>query len=809
MMLSGRNGRWLLAVLAVSVALAGCGGAESRKAKHFEKGKSYLAEGNYEKARVEFRNALQIVPTDSDVRFQNGVVEEKLGKAQAAAGYYQAALETNADNLPARTALARLYLFAGQPKLALDALGPGLQKHPDDPELLAIRAGVLVQNKDLAGARKDAERAVQLAPTNDDAIGVLAGIDRAENQTDAAEKLLRDALARSPASVDLRLVLAQIESSLGKNAEVEALLLELVKLKPEEKAHRLRLAQFYARAGQLDEAEKVLRDGVKALPREAVMKTALVDFLANRRSLEVAEKELKDFVAAAPDDYELKFELAQFYTRGNDSPKAEAIYQQVIEAAKLTAPGLTARDRYAALLIQKNDVKGAKKLIGEVLAESPRDDDALILRGNLELAEKDPKSAIADLRSVLRDQPNSVGVMRSLARAHLANGESALAEETLRRAMEGNPADATVRLELAQLLAQLGKPEQAKPIIDELVKQHPDDLKALDSQFKIAMNTRDLVTAKAAANAILAAQPKAGAGEFYLGAIADAEKRNEDAIREYDAALQVQPTALEPLEALIRDLVFLKRSPEALKRLDAMIAANPKAPLPLNLKGDVLFSVQRTPEAIAAFRAALELQPTWWVPYRNIARAQLTSHDDEGAIATLKAGIEHASDYQQLVVDLAGLQERAGRIDDAAATYEAALKRDPQSDVDANNLAMLLVTYRKDQPSLDRAKALVTRFAQSQDPNFLDTYGWVMFKRGDAAAAVPALRDALARTPQSPVSQYHLGMAQALAGQNDAARDNLSHSLQSGQKFPGMDEAKATLERLASQVTTIAAPPKS
>ena len=61
--------RMFLAALSVAcLVIAGCGGAESRKARHLAKGQAFMVEGNFEKARVEFRNALQLVPTDSVAR---------------------------------------------------------------------------------------------------------------------------------------------------------------------------------------------------------------------------------------------------------------------------------------------------------------------------------------------------------------------------------------------------------------------------------------------------------------------------------------------------------------------------------------------------------------------------------------------------------------------------------------------------------------------------------------------------------------------------------------------------------------------
>src|SRR6202451_2752129 len=152
-----------LPVLCLAVLIAGCGGGESRKTRHLEKGQAFLAAGNFEKARVEFRNALQIAPNDSEARYENGLVDEKLGNVRGAAQFYQGAIDSNADNLQARAALARLFLFSVPPERALETIKPSLGKHPDDARLLTVRAAARVQLKDPDGALADAQRAVQLA----------------------------------------------------------------------------------------------------------------------------------------------------------------------------------------------------------------------------------------------------------------------------------------------------------------------------------------------------------------------------------------------------------------------------------------------------------------------------------------------------------------------------------------------------------------------------------------------------------------------------------------------------------------------
>src|SRR5262249_1664203 len=144
-----------------------------------------------------------------------------------------------------------------------------------------------------------------------------------------------------------------------------------------------------------------------------------------------------------------------------------------------------------------------------------------------------------------------------------------------------------------------------------------------------------------------------------------------------------------------------------------------------------------------------------------------------------------------IVAEMATLLEQQGRVDEAIAAYETLYERNPHLDFAANNLAMLLVSYRKDQRSLDRARDLTADFAKSQDGALLDTHGWVRFQRGEYNDALPVLERAVERAPNANVVRYHLGMAEWKAGQRERAQRNLETAVAGSASFSGADEARS------------------
>ena len=794
------NALRICVLLLTGTVLVACGGADARRASHMNRGQEYFEQANYEKARVEFRNALQITPNDAEARYQAGRVAEKLGDIREALGMYQGAIESNPEQVQARANLGRLFVFGGAPERALEIVKPGLEKHPDSAELLTVRSAARLQMKDREGALADVKRAVELAPADENAVALLASLYRQSGEGPRAIELVSGALQKIPASVDLRQVLANLYINAGEPARAEEQLRKVVELQPKQLPSRYSLALFYTRSKRLDDAEKALQEAMTAVPENDDAKLVYVEFLSSQRSHEQAERALRGFIAKNPDDFDLQLGLGAFQQRAGATQDAIATYRKIVADRQSGSKGVTARNRIAVIDVMQGRREEAQTLIAEVLKASPRDNDALTLRGNLALDKGDTATAIADLRAVLRDQPNAAPVLRALARAHLANNESALAEENLHAAIDAAPGEMAARVELAQLLMQTGRSEQAVALLEEAVKRAPTDASAREALVRAYLAKADLDAARTAAEDLRTLAPKLAVAPYLAGLVAQEQKRFDDAEREFKQALELQPTAMDALAALTRLQLARGHGPDAIARVQAMVSADPQNAIARNLLGELHMQTRDFTAAALDFQSATTAAPRWWVPYRNLAATKMATKDVNGAVGIYQSGLRATHDEPRLVTDLAALYEQQGRVDDAIQTYDTLNKRYPKLDFVANNLAMLLATYRKDEASLTRARDLTASFASSENGALLDTHGWVRLKLGDLNQALPALERAADRAPESKVIRYHLGMAQFKAGQRDKARTSLESALQ-GASFAGSDEARATLAQLKSAST--------
>lgn len=787
----------LAALIVGTTLLAGCTGAEARRQSYIARGQAYSAQGDYARASIEFRNAMQVDPKDPQARVLAGEAAVHLGRYRDAAGLFMSVVQSNPQDIRARVDLGQIFDFGGVPERAIRLVQPALARHPDDAGLLTVRGLAHSQLKDYPDALADARHAVQADPANEQAVGLLAGLYRQQGDGAAAEAVVSAALQRLPQSTQLRGVLANLYQDGGDYAAAQTQLDRLIAARPASLQYRAQLARLYVREGRLDQAERALRMAVQAAPQDDDAKLALADFIAVHRSAAQGESQLQSFIGADPDDSRLRLALGALLERNGAAQQALHAYAQVVSGDD-GPDALIARDRMAAIDMSQGRADEARQEVAKVLGKDPGNDEALLIRGDLELAAGQPTAAVTDFRAVLRDEPGLPAIHGLLARALLDNGDTALAEDQLQAAIQIVPDDAATRLQLAQIYTQTHDQDRAVAVLEQGVRQLPTDGPLREALVRAYIAQGDFRSASTDADSMVAALPRSGAGPYLEGLIAVAQKRYAPAESDFEEALRRQPQAMAPLFDLTRLELSRHEAGRARARLRGVIAGNPGNGLALELLGEVDLSDRAYSQAAEDFSGAVRAVPSLWFAYRNLALARAAAGDTAGAIAAYQAGIAAAPERPQLVAELASFYVRARQPDQAIALYETLHQRYPGYAAAAGNLALLLATYRTDRGSLDRARMLSAPFDSSNDGTLLDAAGWALLRTGDLQRAFAVLKQAQAHQPDSSLIRYHLAMAELQSGQRARARADLKAALAGPQAFPGEADARTQLASLQS-----------
>lgn len=142
----------------------------------------------------------------------------------------------------------------------------------------------------------------------------------------------------------------------------------------------------------------------------------------------------------------------------------------------------------------------------------------------------------------------------------------------------------------------------------------------------------------------------------------------------------------------------------------------------------------------------IELFPVQPMPYYFNAIANMMLKNYDNAITSLNTGIKLVFNNNQLMAEFYSLFgdafHGANRIQEAFNAYENSIKYDPKNAVVLNNYAYYLALENKD---LDKAVSLIQK-ANELSPDistYLDTYAWVLYKKGDFTNALVYMEKAL------------------------------------------------------------------
>lgn len=428
--------------------------------------------------------------------------------------------------------------------------------------------------------------------------------------------------------------------------------------------------------------------------------------------------------------------LGDLYERQRKFPEAAEAFEHGLKAVR--TPGRDLRLRYVSALLNIPDGKGADRAVAaltEFLNGTPKDAAALSLLARAHLQRGDPGAAQAAATQALAVDPRHLPTLALMAEYHRERYDFAAVAALLAPLEEDRRSNSPESAgSLVALLAELGGARQQIGDADGAVR------------------------AFERARAILpdAAPVAAALAQAYLqaGKPADAAKVAADARK--GAASDLGLVRVEALAG-----IRAGRAADAIRTAETAVGTRKDTVAGAFTLADVYQEAKRHGDAIGVLAPLASARP------------------DDDAVA----------------FRLASAYDTADRVADAEKTFRGILARDPLNANALNYLGYMLANRGQKVPEaltlVDRALA-----AEPDNPAFLDSRGWALFKLGRAADAEAPLRRAATALRGSSVIQSHFAEVLMALGKRDEAADRLDLAL----KGDGVDVDRAALEKRRQQL---------
>lgn len=749
-----------LAVLAAVLAISACTASpQAKKQRFYESGNRYFSEGRYQESAIEYRNAIQIDPRFADARLKLAESYARVGDARGALEEYVRAADLRPGDPEVQLTAGGYLLAAGRPADALARADAALRNQPSNVPAHILRGNALAGLNDLNTAVKEIEEAQRLDPTQGATLTQLGLMQLARGREAEAETALRRAIELSPGLVTAHLALAHYLWAAGRQEQAERSFREALALEPEHTLANRAMAAFCLSTGRSAEAERYLR------------------LVADRSKTPGAT-----------------FALTDYYMMSG-RPRDAIVRLEPLAKDNRTVPG--ARTRLASAHAAAGDTARAHAILDDLLRLDPQQPDARLLKGQLVAADGRRDEALQHVRAAAEAAPASTVAQFALGRIYAARGDVAGAERAFREVLRINPRAAAAQVELAKLELASGRTTASLESAREAVRREPGSLTARLALIRSLVAAGNLEAAEREISTLLASYPQVSAVHVQKGLLAAARRHVTEARSAFQQALALEASSLEAFAALLALEIAAGDVDAAKTQLEQRLAGGAPTPELLLVAGRTYAGANDLPSAERVLRRAIDAEPSLLPAYSLLGQVYLRQRKLKEAASEFD--LMAARETRPVAaLTMAGMIHYAqGDRAEAVRRFEQVLSIDPHAAIAANNLAWI---YAQSGEFLEKAVQLAQIAAQRMpdSPEVADTLGYAYYRTSRPDLAVAAFERSVGREPQNPTYLYHLGLAQAQAGNAAAARVALERALSLRADFADAAEARRLLTELAS-----------
>lgn len=536
-----------------------------------------------------------------------------------------------------------------------------------------------------------------------------------------------------------------------------------------------------AMAGKLSTASATFERARKADPRSAEPLVAEAPMLLRYGQVERAQALARQATELAPGNAMAWHQLGNIEQALGRLDAALAAQERATAIAPKLVDAHVARATVLIALGRSADAQALLKQLADAKVVEPR---ASYLRATLRAAAGDTAAAAADWREAaeLIDlmppalRAASEPLLLAGALSHRALGNLHKAREYVDTLLARHSRHFAARVMQAGFLLDAGEFDKARPVIEELLRQAPDEAQILYLAGQLALARRQYEQA----TGYFERAQAAGAGQVALRDLALSQfalGQSRQALANLEKAYARDPQDLKAGIELAVAYARLGQQAKAVELARAIVARHPDDPVLVNFLGNIHGRLGEQAAMRSAFERALALSPGYRPTVINLSRLDLDEGKLDSARSRLAAWTQgHPKDAEALYY-LGVAEHRLQRAAQALEVFERATVADKRDARAAMASVELLIEQRRPEDALKVARTLAVNLPGSVAVQQVLARAYAAAGQRDAARS--ALREALKLAGFEPVPIVQTGRMMLAVGDADSATFAVTKALQS------------------------------
>lgn len=492
--------------------------------------------------------------------------------------------------------------------------------------------------------------------------------------------------------------------------------------------------------------------------------------------------EYRNVAQLDPRDADAHYRLALCYLKLGGLPNLYQAFNELTRTVELDKANQDARLKLGELYLLGHEPTKAQEHANSVLIATPDNTDALILRGQSLIAERQFKEGIVDLKKAIDLNPKKVPTYIILARVYSTLKDRVAAEASLNQALLVNPRSLETLLAFADLHDLTGQPERAEARYKEALDIDPDNEAVYLKLASYYQRHTKVAEAEATLERLATRKPHADAPQIYLGDYYTVNGQLDNALTSYRRAAEMNPSSTTARDKLIAHYLDTGKNTEAETLVASILEKDKKDFLGRFFDSRIKLGRSKTDEAITVLQGLLKDNPQFPGAHYFLGIAYMHKQQLPQARAAVADAIKFNPQFGEAHTALAQIHLAEGSVDLAIEQAQAALQINPRN---AQATITSGTAYLR-KGNLVKSRAMFEPIAQAfpKEPIGPFHLGLVAHAEKNDGKALAYFEDALARRPTAIDPLVQIVAIKDGQGKTQEARERVVRQLDLAPKSP-------------------------